>query len=70
MTKLDELMTEWDKDSQIDRTEPGKELTNIPQLSISKSFCSKNKFLAFSKISCCVGAVKNGLLNDFCLYSK
>jgi len=26
MTKLEELMNEWDKDSKIDRTEPGKAL--------------------------------------------
>ena len=32
MTKLDELMAEWDKDSQIDRTEPGKALIAIPKL--------------------------------------
>ena len=32
MTKLDELLNMWAKDSVIDRTEPGKELINIPQL--------------------------------------
>jgi hypothetical protein len=32
MSKLDELMTEWEKDSQIDRTEPGKALIDIPKL--------------------------------------
>ena len=32
MNKLDELLAMWAKDSVIDRTEPGKELTNIPQL--------------------------------------
>jgi len=32
MSKLDELLEMWAKDSVIDRTEPGKELTNIPQL--------------------------------------
>ena len=32
MTKLEELMNEWAKDSQIDRTEPGKALIDIPQL--------------------------------------
>ena len=32
MTKLEELMNEWDKDSKIDRTEPGKALIDIPQL--------------------------------------
>ena len=32
MTKLEELLNMWAKDSVIDRTEPGKELINIPQL--------------------------------------
>lgn len=32
MNKLDELLQMWAKDSVIDRTEPGKELINIPQL--------------------------------------
>jgi hypothetical protein len=32
MTKLEELMNEWNKDSKIDRTEPGKALIDIPQL--------------------------------------
>lgn len=32
MSKLDELMAEWEKDSQIDRTEPGKALIDIPKL--------------------------------------
>ena len=32
MTKLDELMNEWEKDSQVDRTEPGKALLDIPKL--------------------------------------
>lgn len=32
MSKLDELLEMWRKDSVIDRTEPGKELINIPQL--------------------------------------
>lgn len=32
MTKLEELLEMWRQDSIIDRTEPGKELTNIPQL--------------------------------------
>jgi hypothetical protein len=32
MKQLDELLEMWKKDSIIDRTEPGKELTNIPQL--------------------------------------
>jgi hypothetical protein len=30
MNKLDEVLELWAKDSVIDRTEPGKELTNIP----------------------------------------
>jgi hypothetical protein len=32
MNKLDELLEMWRKDSVIDRTEPGRELINIPQL--------------------------------------
>ena len=32
MNKLDELLAMWAKDSVVDRTEPGKELINIPQL--------------------------------------
>jgi len=32
MSKLDELLEMWKKDSVIDRTEPGREITNIPQL--------------------------------------
>ena len=31
MNKLDEVLELWAKHSVIDRTEPGKELTNIPQ---------------------------------------
>src|SRR5210317_1700902 len=32
MKQLEELLEMWRKDSDIDRTEPGKELTNIPKL--------------------------------------
>jgi hypothetical protein len=32
MNKLDELLEMWKKDSVVDRTEPGREITNIPQL--------------------------------------
>lgn len=32
MTKLDELLQMWTEDSQIDRTEPGKALIDIPKL--------------------------------------
>jgi len=32
MKQLDELLEMWRQDSDIDRTEPGKELTNIPKL--------------------------------------
>jgi hypothetical protein len=32
MKQLDELLEMWRQDSQIDRTEPSKELLNIPQL--------------------------------------
>jgi len=30
--KLDELINMWDKDSEIDRTEPGRALIDIPKL--------------------------------------
>lgn len=32
MTKLDELLAMWAKDAEIDRTEPGKALLDIPKL--------------------------------------
>jgi hypothetical protein len=32
MFKLDEILAEWDKDSELDRTEPGRELIKIPKL--------------------------------------
>jgi len=32
MTKLDELLEMWRKDADIDRTEPGKALLDIPKL--------------------------------------
>ncbi len=32
MTKLDELLEMWKKDAEIDRTEPGKALIDIPKL--------------------------------------
>ncbi len=32
MKQLDELLEMWRKDAEIDRTEPGKELLNIPKL--------------------------------------
>jgi len=32
MSKLDELLEEWRKDAEIDRTEPGKALLDIPKL--------------------------------------
>jgi len=32
MSKLDDLLAEWAKDSNIDRTEPGKALLDIPKL--------------------------------------
>lgn len=32
MNKLDEVLAEWKKDSEIDRTEPGREMLNIPKL--------------------------------------
>ena len=32
MNQLDELLEEWHKDADIDQTEPGKALLNIPKL--------------------------------------
>jgi uncharacterized protein YlaI len=32
MENIESILTEWEKDSVIDRTEPGKELLNIPKL--------------------------------------
>ncbi len=32
MSKLDDLLAMWNKDSEIDRTEPGKALLDIPKL--------------------------------------
>ncbi len=32
MSKLDEYLTEWEKDSEMDETEPGRELLRIPRL--------------------------------------
>lgn len=32
MSKLDEYLTEWEKDSEMDETEPGRELLRIPKL--------------------------------------
>lgn len=32
MNKLDELLSMWTKDAEIDRTEPGKALLDIPKL--------------------------------------
>lgn len=32
MSKLDDVLTMWAKDSEIDRTEPGKALLEIPKL--------------------------------------
>jgi hypothetical protein len=32
MSKLDDLLEMWSKDTQIDRTEPGKALLDIPKL--------------------------------------
>ena len=47
MSKLDELMVEWEKDSQIDRTEPGKALLDIPKLhSKYLNILSRHKLLS------------------------
>jgi hypothetical protein len=32
MNKLEELLAEWKKDSEIDRTEPGRAMLDIPKL--------------------------------------
>lgn len=32
MEKIDEIMSMWTSDSNIDKTEPGKEILNIPKL--------------------------------------
>jgi len=32
MKKIDEILLEWENDSEIDRTEPGRELLKIPKL--------------------------------------
>ncbi len=47
MKQLDELLEMWRNDSVIDRTEPGKELINIPQLhSKYLNILSKHRLLA------------------------
>ena len=47
MNKTDELLNMWAKDSVIDRTEPGKELINIPQVhSKYLTILSKHRLLA------------------------
>jgi len=47
MKQLDDLLEMWAKDSVIDRTEPGKELINIPQLhSKYLNILSKHRLLS------------------------
>lgn len=47
MKQLDELLEMWKKDSIIDRTEPGRELINIPQLhSKYLNILSRHRLLA------------------------
>lgn len=47
MTKLDELLEMWQKDSVVDRTEPGNELINIPKLhSKYLNILSKHRLLS------------------------
>ena len=47
MKQLDDLLEEWRKDSDIDRTEPGKALLNIPKLhSKYLNILSKHRLLA------------------------
>ena len=47
MKQLEDLLEEWRKDSDIDRTEPGKALLDIPKLhSKYLNILSNNRFLA------------------------
>lgn len=47
MNKLDEILEMWKKDSVVDRTEPGRELINIPILhSKYLNILSKNRLLS------------------------
>ena len=47
MKRLEDLLEMWRKDSIIDRTEPGKELRNIPQLhSKYLNILSKHRMLS------------------------
>lgn len=47
MTKLDELLEMWRKDADIDRTEPGKALLDIPKLhSKYLNILSKHRLLS------------------------
>lgn len=47
MKQLEDLLEMWRKDSVIDRTEPGKELINIPQLhSKYLNILSRHRLLA------------------------
>ena len=47
MKQLEDLLEEWRKDSDIDRTEPGKALLNIPKLhSKYLNILSKHRLLA------------------------
>ncbi len=47
MEKLDELLNMWAKDANIDRTEPGKALIDIPKLhSKYLNILSKHRMLA------------------------
>ena len=32
MNAAEKILEMWEKDSEIDRTEPGRELTNVPKL--------------------------------------
>lgn len=47
MKQIDELLEMWRQDSEIDRTEPGKELLNIPKLhSKYLNILSKHRLLS------------------------
>jgi len=49
MNAAEKILEMWDKDSEIDRTEPGRELTNVPKLhSKYLAILSKHRLLAKS----------------------
>ena len=49
MNAAEKILEMWEKDSEIDRTEPGRELTNVPKLhSKYLAILSKHRLLAKS----------------------